>query len=728
MPKVARVPEWDLVPRDEAKPRAADPHPLKYYAFLSYSHTDEATAGWLHDALERFRTPAALTGRLTANGVIPRRLTPIFRDRHELPASDNLADGIRDALDSSQFLIVLCSPAAAVSRWVNAEIDMFKRHRPDGCVLAVIVSGEPFASDIVGREAEECLPPALRQKYDRLGRPTARRAEPLAADLRSDRDGRRLGLLKLISGMLGVGLDELVQRETLRRQRRLAIVAAASLAGMAVTSTLAVVALDSRDDAREQRREAEGLVGFMLGDLRSKLEPLGRLDVLDSVGARALAYYQAQDKGSLPDESLAQRSKALTLMGEIANARGNLDTALRLYREALASTSEALKRDPDNPQRLFDHAQNVYWVGYIDWQRGRLDRAASAFRLYQRLAQRMIALQPDERPWRLEQIYADTNLGVVLFEQRRYREASNTFRNALAASETLVAAEPNNRAYQDRLLESLAWLADARENSGDLDNAMAQRERQLGLIQQLASERGADAGLKRKSMTAHRALGRLMASRGEADPGLAHAQEAASMASELMRTEPANAEWAQVGAESTLELGELQLAIDQADEAAISIRRGCDLASRLAERDRSVVEWRTGLRAKCLAARARLALSRNAPVEAGSLAARLEALARSELARGPSFDAQIAVAEAEVLRGQVADRLGDQAAANEAWNEAAAALPKNVEFKPHELSRQAMLFARLGKTSESERIAQQLAAIGYRHPSYLRDQQIKART
>ncbi len=98
-------------------------------------------------------------------------------------------------------------------------------------MLAAIASGEPFASDIPGRENEECFPPALTQKYDRLGRPTGRRAEPLAADLRGDDDQRRQGFLKLVAGMLGVGLDELVRRETTRRQRRLAWLAAASLGG-----------------------------------------------------------------------------------------------------------------------------------------------------------------------------------------------------------------------------------------------------------------------------------------------------------------------------------------------------------------------------------------------------------------------------------------------------------------------------------------------------------------
>ena len=720
MTKLARVQEWDRVRGSDPDSRAAGVRPLRYCAFLSYSHADEEIAGWLHDALEKFRTPSTLAGRLTQNGAIPKRLTPIFRDRQELAASDNLAAGIRDALDSSRFLIVLCSPAAAASRWVNAEIDMFKRHRPDGCVLAAIVAGEPFASDVPGREAEECLPPALRQKYDRRGRPTTRRSEPLAADLREDRDGKRLGLLKLISGMLGVGLDELVQRETLRRQRRLAIVAAASLAGMAVTSTLAVVAFDARDDARDQRREAEGLVGFMLGDLRTKLEPLGRLDVLDSVGARALAYYQAQDKGSLSDAALAQRAKALTLMGEIANTRGNLDTALKLYREALASTGESLRREPENPQRLFEHAQNVFWVGYVDSQRGRMDRAAAAFREYQRLAQAMIAIEPGNHKWQLEKIYADNSLGVVLIKQQSYREASTTFRGALEASEALLAAEPNNRDFQNRLVEALAWLADAREFTGDLDGALSLRERQFALLERLSETRGTDPPLKRGIMTAHRVMGRLFASRGETDKALTHLQEAAALADELIRTEPDNTEWAQYAAGSTLDLGELQLAVGRTEAAGVSARAGCGIATRLLERDSSVAFWRATLRGDCLALRSRVALARNAPGEAQALAARRVAIARAELARGPTLEAQYALADAEMLRGQIAERLGDAAAARSAWQAAAASWPGQVELRPAQLAKRAFLLKRLGRTGEAEQSERQLAEIGYRHPAFVR--------
>src|SRR5919107_335851 len=144
--------------------------------------------------------------------------------------------------------------------------------------------------------------------------------------------------------MLGVGLDELVQRETLRRQRRLAIVAAASLAGMAVTSTLAVVAFDARDDARDQRREAEGLVGFMLGDLKDKLEPIGRLDALDAVGSRALTYFEKQDKSELSDTALAPDNNEYQREGVYANT--NLGTVLseqRHYQQAVPLFAESVR-------------------------------------------------------------------------------------------------------------------------------------------------------------------------------------------------------------------------------------------------------------------------------------------------------------------------------------------------------------------------------------------------
>jgi tetratricopeptide (TPR) repeat protein len=680
---------------------------LRYCAFLSYSHADEKHAAWLHRRLERFHVPRALVGRGTPRGVIPPTLGAVFRDRQELAASSDLGASIRAALAQSNALIVLCSPAAAASRWTNEEIRSFNQLRPNGPVLAAIVSGEPFASEIAGREGEECFPPALRQRFDAVGAPTGARAEPTAADLRIGRDGRRLGLLKLVAGLLGIGLDELVQRETQRRQRRLATLSAASLVGMALTSILAVTAVQSRDEARDQRREAEGLVGFMLGDLRDKLEPIGRLDALDAVGSRALAYYQHQDKGDLSDEALAQRSRALTMIGQIANTRGDIDAALRRYVEALASTGEAVRRYPDDPARLFDHAQNVFWVGAIAYQRGSLEQAERYWRAYKSLADRMVAIEPGTKDYRLEVAYANTNLGTVLMDQRRYREAATRFGAALSVAETIGAAAPRNLTYQKNVSDALAWLADAHEYSGALNKALAERERQAQLLAELARIDPRDTQVQRDKMTAHRATGRLLAAHGDAGGGLKELQKGVAISDTLFRIEPENTEWLQANASGRFDLAELQLATGAVTAAAAVTRSGCEIADRLSRTNSKVADWKHLQRSWCLHLRARIALAGGNPEEGLAIARQLQAGAGKGLwafrALSTAGDAQAA--------------LGNRAAAGEYWTLAVTGLPRGVELRPSERAEVAAVQMRRGKRGDAQRLASELSAIGYRYPT-----------
>ena len=697
-------------PRERQLERPVSQH--LYFAFLSYSHVDAGWGEWLHDALENFRVPYSLAGRLTPQGIVPRRLTPIFRDRKELAASGDLGTEIRGALAASRYLIVLCSPAAANSRWTNAEIDNFKRLRPDGCALAVIVDGEPFASEIASREEDECLPPALRVHYDHRGRPTTKRSEPLCADLRENRDGKRVGFLKLVAGMLGVGLDDLVQREVVRRQRKLAIVAAGSLAGMAVASGLAFSAIEARDAARDQRRKAETLVNFMLGDLRQKLEPIGRLDALDGVGSRALEYFQDQNKSELSDDALSQRSKALTLMGEVANLRGDMDGAQRRYREAVTGTAEMLRRSPNDPQRLFEHAQNVFWVGDVARQQGDVHEAELSMREYKRLADRMVALEPGNPKWRMETKYADSNLGIILYDQRRYAEASRQLQHALMTVESLAASDPRNQEYQKSLLETLAWVADAQSGQGLIDESIAKRERQVSLIEDLRRRYPSDVEYRQKAIPAHRALGRLLVSRGEAGSGLEHLRTAVATGRELIPTEPGNMVWVQFTAGAGLELAKAMLVVGKIEEAAVETRAACDLVDRLAGRDASAVERRS-LQIDCLSQRALVALESGAHGEALGLAQRALAAAQANQT-GDAIEDRLAIAGAYKLIGDIQNGSGDRRAAQIAWQSALGAWPSRVSESPRQMAIRASILRALGRTAEAKSLTDRLAAIGYR--------------
>lgn len=714
MPKVARTTVLDRAPTHEgAEVRRLTRFQHRYYAFLSYSHQDKEMADWLCRSFERFRVPASLMGRLTTHGAIPKRLAPIFRDRQELAAADDLGEEILSALEASQFLIVLCSPAAAKSTWVDAEIDAFKRNRPEGCVLAALIAGEPFASDNPATAANECLPPALRCKYDRRGRPTGKKAEPLAADLRDSGDGRRMGFLKLVAGMLGVGLDELVRRETMRRQRRLGYLLAASLGGMAITSGLALTAIQARNAAREQRREAEGLVAFMLGDLKDKLEPIGRLDALDGVGSRILAYYQRQGTSDLSDAALSQRSGALSLMGQVAYLRGKMDGASRLYREAMTGTGEVVRRKPDDPRRLFDHAQNVYWIGEIAREQGHAAQAEAFYRQYKQLAQRMVALDPNSMKWRMEVQYAEANLGILLYEQRRFADAGNQFRPALQTIQTLAAADPRNDEYQKSFAETLAWLADTEMSSGHFGRALALREQLIGLLNRLQAQTSGDSDYREKLVPAEQALGLLYRRTGRLDLALQHLEAGVKQSQQMLAVENNNTVWLEDAFKARMTYAESLLAAGRVSEAAAQTRTACAIVGGLLQRDLRFPHWRAGLR-DCDSMRASIAFASGAPGEASASARQAIEVGRTIRTSDPAADS-IYLAKAYRLLGDAEHAGHDEAAARSAWRAAFAALPRGVAERPAEIGERALILQRVGQSETAAQMFARLAAIGYRN-------------
>jgi len=202
---------------DQANPTTR-PADFKYWAFISYSHADEDWARWLHKSLETYRVPRKLVGRAMPHGEVPKRLFPIFRDRDELAGASDLGEKIKDALGTSRSLVVICSPKSAVSKWVNQEVKSYKRLGLEDRVFCLMIDGEPNTKPDSG--LLECFPPAVRFHVNAGGEVTAEPAEPIAADARPGKDGKANALIKLLSGILNVGYDELKQREKQRQFRR----------------------------------------------------------------------------------------------------------------------------------------------------------------------------------------------------------------------------------------------------------------------------------------------------------------------------------------------------------------------------------------------------------------------------------------------------------------------------------------------------------------------------
>lgn len=235
----------------------SQPEEYKYRAFITYAHKDEDKASWLRKKLEDFRVPKHLVGQQSPFGIIPSRLYPIFRDRDELAGAAQLGPLIEQALADSSHLIILCSPHAVRSRWVNEEIRMFKAMGKEDRVLCLILSGDPMSEDTQGDSENECLPLAARRQINKAGEITDEKHEPAAADLRETGDGEKNSLLKIVAGLIGVGLDEIKQRDLLARQKRMARIAAISSFLAISAIALAVYALFQQQQAKIARANEE---------------------------------------------------------------------------------------------------------------------------------------------------------------------------------------------------------------------------------------------------------------------------------------------------------------------------------------------------------------------------------------------------------------------------------------------------------------------------------------
>ncbi|MBX7532785.1 TIR domain-containing protein [Qipengyuania sp. 1XM1-15A] len=496
----------------------------RYKAFISYSHRDKRIANWLHGQLEKFKLPDGIDAPGLEDG-----LRPIFKDREELPASEDLGAALESALTNSDALIVLCSPHSAISPWIAKEIDLFKRVNGDARVFPAVVDGAPPYN----------MPPPLLVHYED-GTPTEQLAEPIAADLRPEEDGRKLGVQKLVAGLAGIGLDELVDRQARQRHRRLAIMAAASFVGMVVAIGLALFALQQRDTAREERAEANGLIEYMLTDLREELEPVGRLDVLDGVGARAMEYYARQKLDDLSPEELGRRARAVQLVAEMHNLRGNNDKALPAFREAARTTSELLARKPDDPERMFNHGQSMFWVGLIAWQRGQMDEAKKALGQYADISIRLAAKDRSNLVWQLEEAYALSNLGTLADEEARYEDALDLFERSVATVARVAEAEGRPASRLVEWGQGLSWVSSTHQVLGDFRAATETRERELALYNEALEAEPNHAEARRMGLFAKGSMGSLHSIRGQTGKARQYLDDAAAEAETLIEQDPEN--------------------------------------------------------------------------------------------------------------------------------------------------------------------------------------------
>lgn len=271
-----------------------------YWAFISYSSKDRKWGEWLHRRLENYPIPPEFRSLEVFDGaVLGKNLRPVFRDRDELAGSANLGEAIHVALEASRFLVVLCSKNSAKSQWVNTEIEDFQALGKGGRILALILDGEPNATN-KGFPDDECFPPALRYP-----------AEPIAGDLRKEGDGKARGFLKILAGIAQLDFDKLYRRHERAQARKRLIAGAVALTLIAAFAGLSVFAWSQQQEAEKNARQAKD-------NARTANAHLAEANWIVGQSVRGTAFYPHR-------ESVIEAAHYLLKSAEAAQMAGNED-------------------------------------------------------------------------------------------------------------------------------------------------------------------------------------------------------------------------------------------------------------------------------------------------------------------------------------------------------------------------------------------------------------------
>ena len=707
-------------PSSSAAESSAAPGPVagasRYRAFISYSHTDTNWARWLIRRLEGFHVPARFHGRLAPIGEVGARIAPVFRDRDELPTTSHLGETIRKALRESATLIVICSPAAAKSRWVEEEIIAFKRLSGGARVFTFIVAGEPKTA---GAE-DDCFSSALRRELGPDGQLSATPGEHVAADARPQGDGKEDALIRLVAGLLGVGFDELRQREQQRRHRRMIWITAGSVAGMMITLGLSLYAMKARSDALVARNDAqrrqengEKLIADMLRDLETGLLKADKLGALDETGAKLMSYFQLLNPRDLTDTTLTQQAKALTQIGQMRIAQLRYAEATAAFTEALGRSAALVQRHPDNTDMLFERAQAEYWIGFVHYKHGDANLAGEWFTRYRDSSVALARLDPASPRGQTEVISGFHNLAVLELERGNLAAARSGFLSELVMREKAAAADPHNTQVQFGVANIISFLGTVAERDGDLAEAATRFGLQAQRMEALVAAEPQTPHWRRRLVDALGLQSGIMAISGQRVEALKRRQRVGELLEALVTLDPANREWQIARLSARVREAALVRAEGDASAAELIIRECRPTLEKLAG-DQAADRSTKSLLAVAWRMEAQLHEAAGRP--AGPAAAQAMALGKARIDNQQANEADVGeYATACVVAGLIAQHGGEGDAARRLWLDAAGVILPRTQHSNHWriLDPAARVLELLGRRDESRALIARLQGFGY---------------
>ena len=363
--------------------------------------------------------------------------------------------------------------------------------------------------------------------------------------------------------------DDVVERlawisDAPRRLRRRLVIAAVlvlAVAGAAkYTWDLArerAAAVAARDEANRRREQAEGLIGFMVGDLRTRLTSVGRLDLLDDVGQKALEYFATVPADSLTGEERYRRSQTLHQLGQVRQARADLPGALKAYEESLALAQAVVAMDPGNAAWQLGLGTSHFYVGDMKRRSGDLDGALVHLRAYQEIAKRLVERDPNNLEWKLELSYGYSNVAAILSGRGQFAAAREQLELTRDLQTEIARVKPDDTTIQTSRANNFNRLGVVLQRLGQLEPAAVSFAREMDIYRELSAKDPLNTQFRRRIPTSSTFLGQARRAIGDPAGALETLLAGLDVANGLVAHDPANADWQRALAFSEMYVGRL---------------------------------------------------------------------------------------------------------------------------------------------------------------------------
>lgn len=348
------------------------------------------------------------------------------------------------------------------------------------------------------------------------------------------------------------------QRARERVRRRLqAAAGAVLLAAILVVGYFAWQASNERAKAQIRQAQAEKMIAYMLGDLRTRLSTIGKIDLLQGVNERAEEYFAAIPANELSEAELSARVQSLLQIADVAKEQGQLPAAARAAERALGLAEDLLARKPEDPVYQVNLAAAQEWKAFLLLdQLSDLGKAEQLFEQSAALRQRAAAIAEPSLAVRKDLASSYNNLGSVRYALGKLTEARSDLAHAVEIWDELLTTLPEDRELQSTRAGALGWQSSIELALGLWQEGAATRATQVSTLRKLYAAAPDDALVREDLAVALRYLAELRVQFGELAEARSIWQEARQLTQAGLDNEPASVDLQRLMATIDLSEGE----------------------------------------------------------------------------------------------------------------------------------------------------------------------------